>query len=399
MRKRSIWAAVIATAALTAAPALAAAPTAFAASSSTTAASASSSIVDQLVAGLPAAREAAEAGRVRLGLDDTPLRSRLLDVIDPTQYECPTDTPPVLAAITAGIQDWTMEQRLAATYVILFDIPMTEAVYLPTPGPYTFGAKGNFSKKATNTFANLRKFWDIKSNDIQLRPAHGRMLLTQARVTKVFTTLYGQAADVSANTAAFIAGQVNTAALKFGDHPAFTFNAYANSSEGVPTPGVGLVPDRVVLGDGVLDGFNLVGLGDVATQAILGHEFGHHVQFEDGLFETTLPAPEATRRTELMADAFSAYFLTHRRGENMNWKRVHQFTQVFSQIGDCGFSDPGHHGTPNQRMKSALWGYGVAETARRQGHILPSLTFATRFDLILPYLVAPDATPAPVNVS
>ncbi|MGC4940496.1 hypothetical protein [Kribbella sp. DT2] len=38
---------------------------------------------------------------------------------------------------------------------------------------------------------------------------------------------------------------------------------------------------------------------------------GHHIQYEDGLFDSTLPAPEATRRTELMADSFSAYFLTH----------------------------------------------------------------------------------------
>ena len=33
-------------------------------------------------------------------------------------------------------------------------------------------------------------------------------------------------------------------------------------------------------------------------------EFGHHVQFEDGLFNSPLTGAEATRRTELMADAF-----------------------------------------------------------------------------------------------
>jgi hypothetical protein len=159
---------------------------------------------------------------------------------------------------------------------------------------------------------------------------------------------------------------VNTAALKFGDHPIFTFNAYAHSSEGQEIPRLGIVPDKIVLGDGVLDGFNLVGLGDVTTQAILGHEFGHHVQYEDGLFQSDLPAPEATRRAELMADAFSAYFLTHVRGENMHWGRVQQFTQMFAQLGDCGFDAPSHHGTPNQRVRAALWGFQVADTARRQ---------------------------------
>jgi hypothetical protein len=216
------------------------------------------------------------------------------------------------------------------------------------------------------------------------------MLLDQARVTKVFTTVYHQPADLSANTAAFIAGQVGTAAMQFGDAPLFTFNAYANSSEGVPTPGIGLVPDRIVVGDGVLDGFALVGLSDVVTQAIIGHEFGHHIQYEDGLFRSTLPAPEATRRTELMADAFSAYFLTHRRGENMQWRLVQLFVQVFAQVGDCGFTSPSHHGTPNQRSRAALWGFGIAESARAQGLILPSRVFAARFETALPTLVAPD---------
>lgn len=51
-----------------------------------------------------------------------------------------------------------------------------------------------------------------------------------------------------------------------------------------------------------------------------------------------------------MADAMSASFLTHKRGAAMNRKRVEQFLEVFFQIGDCAFDNPGHHGTPNQRM-------------------------------------------------
>ncbi|WP_157630662.1 hypothetical protein [Kribbella catacumbae] len=392
MRKRTMWLAVAATATLLL-PTAVAVPALAAPAATATVATASSPqpIVEQLLAGLPAAREAAEATRTRLGLDDSPLRAAVLDVIDPTQHECPTAPPPVVDAISVGVADWTFEQRLAALYALLFDIPMTEATYLSTPGPYTFGATGAYSKKATEAFKTLKMFWDIKSEDIELVPAHGRMLLDQPRVTKVFTTLYGQPADLSANTAAFIATQLDTAATKYGDHPIFTFNAYANSLEGVPMPGVGLVPDRIVMGDGVQDGFGLVGLGDVTSQAIIGHEFGHHIQFEQGLFTSTLPAPEATRRTELMADAFSAYFLTHVRGENMKWQRVQHFTQMFAQIGDCGFSEPGHHGTPNQRTRAALWGFSLADTARVQGHILPSKPFAQRFEQVLPVLVAPDA--------
>lgn len=50
----------------------------------------------------------------------------------------------------------------------------------------------------------------------------------------------------------------------------------------------------------------------------------------------------------------------------MNWKRVQAFGQMFYQLGDCGFNAAGRHGTPNQRMRSALWAYGLADAARPQ---------------------------------
>lgn len=397
MRKRFLTAVVTTTAVLTgftAAPALAAAPPTPAAAPAF--AGLSSPIAVELAEKLPEMRKVAADVQARLGLHESPLRERILDAIDPTDYECSTATPPVVAAVTADFANLTPDQALASLYVLLFDLVMQDAVYFPQPaGKFTYGANGTYTKKATDTFSGLRTFWDIKSKDIQLVPAHGRMLLDTARVTRVFTTLYGQPADLSLNTANFIKSQVtSTPLLKNGDHPAYTFNAYAFSAEGQPVPGVGTVGDKIVMGDGVLDGFGLVGLGDVTTQAILAHEFGHHIQYEDGLFDSTLPAPEATRRTELMADSFSAYFLTHARGERMNWKRVQLFTAMFAQIGDCGFDAPGHHGTPNQRVKAALWGYGVAQAVWPRSLVLPSRVFAWLFEKELPRLVAPDASDA-----
>lgn len=403
MKKRFAWTATVAVLALTAGAALSPAQAAAEASGAgttagaagTSAASAAQDVspqqLEELVAQLPAMREFAAAARVRLGLEDSPLREAALQAIDPTQYECSSAVPPVVQAVTAGIESWTLEQRIVALYVQLFDIVMVDAVYLPQVGPSTFGAEGDFTLRTTHTYRDLRRFWDIRSDDIQLVPAHGKMLLDRSRVTRVFTLLYGLPEAVSATTADFIATVTNSAALRYGDHPIFTFNAYAYSGEGEEIPGVGAVPDKIVLGDGVLDGFASVGLGDVTPQAILAHEFGHHIQYEQGLFDSPLTGPEATRRTELMADAFGSYFLTHARGATMQWKRVQLFGQTFYQVGDCGFTANGHHGTPNQRLRTALWAYGVANDARPEGHILPSLTFAEKFEQGLPQLVAPDA--------
>jgi hypothetical protein len=215
------------------------------------------------------------------------------------------------------------------------------------------------------------------------------MLTDRARLTRVFTIGWGFPEPVSASLADQMATLMDTDKFQHGRHPGFTFNAFAIG--GLEVPGVGTVPPEIVMGDGVLAGMQAVGLGDVAPQAILAHEYGHHVQFQRDLFNSDLTGPEASRRTELMADAFAAYYLTHPRGATMQWKRVQQFVQVFGQLGDCGFAGDSHHGTPNQRLHSAEWGYGVANDAQKQGHVLPTLTFAAEFEQQLPILVAPDA--------
>lgn len=395
MRKRTICVAVTAIATLitgiVTAPAATAAP-----ATSTTAAATRLAIPDNLspeaqylLDRLPEARAQAEAVNAKLGIDDS-IQRALLNAIDPTQYECSNATPPVLAAILAPASTWTFEQVLAALHVLIYNMALVDAAYLPQTGPFTYGAHGEYTNAVTHTYRDLRNFWDIPSADIELVPAHGRAMLDPELNYRVFTKVYGLAAGPSRVSADFVAAQLNSAAMGYGDLPIFTFNAYA--APGEVLPGVGQTPKRIAFGDGVMQGFDLVGLGDVAPQAVLAHEFGHHIQFADNLMRTDLPAPEASRWAELSADSFSAYFLTHARGRAMQWKRVELFSQVFFQIGDCGYTAPEHHGTPNQRMRSALWAYGIANNARPQGHILPALAFFDLFKAQYPQLIAPDAT-------
>ena len=140
----------------------------------------------------------------------------------------------------------------------------------------------------------------------------------------------------------------------------------------------------MIFGDGIVDALNALGIGDVGPRVVLAHEFGHHIQFEDGLFDSPLTGPEATRRTELMADAFGTYFAVHAKGLSLNRKRVLNAEQTFFEVGDCSFTNNGHHGTPLQRMRAAAWGASVADAARPQSYILPSRTFAAMFDQKLP---------------
>jgi predicted metalloprotease len=148
------------------------------------------------------------------------------------------------------------------------------------------------------------------------------------------------------------------------------------------------------MGDGILHAYEDLGLGDVAPQAIYAHEFAHHIQFLNGYFDDEIVADgdpaEMTRYTELMADALSAYYLSHKRGATMNQRRVVQFLEVFFEIGDCSFSSPGHHGTPNQRMAAAQFGFAIADATQKKGKVLTAEEFHDLFVAFYPTLIAPD---------
>jgi hypothetical protein len=118
-------------------------------------------------------------------------------------------------------------------------------------------------------------------------------------------------------------------------------------------------------------------------------EFGHHIQFELGLFDSPLTGPEATRRTELMADSFAGYFGAHKRGMTLNAKRIVDALLTFYDSGDCQFTDPGHHGTPLQRHRAAMFGTDLAAASKPASSKLPAAEFADLFEDELPAIVAP----------
>ena len=157
---------------------------------------------------------------------------------------------------------------------------------------------------------------------------HGDVLLDADRIAKTLTAMVATG-ELDPMTPAEIQAEAATVADfmqtqgDFYDNPLWTLNAFAFSGEGETDPFIAALPDKLIMGDGIIDAYDAIGLGDVGIRVIMAHEFGHHVQFELGVFDTgpTDPA-EATRRTELMADAMAAYYGTHKKGLALNKKRV-----------------------------------------------------------------------------
>jgi len=299
--------------------------------------------------------------------------------INPDDYECgPTFIDDY---VNHSVENWTNNDFLFYSYFggIAFDYAY---VFDNTNGGQYYGSDSQFTNATNRTFKDLLRFWNIPT-DILLRDAHGIIYDDEAKV-KAILLLYGYPEDDATYAAGLIKTVFGSSTFMHYRHPLLTFNAFAAPAD----PYFGTVK-KIVMGDGIQEAYDDLGFGDVAPQAILAHEYGHHVQFaKDVEFEYT---PEGTRRTELMADALATYYLTHKLGATMNWKRVKQFLVVFYGIGDCAFNNPNHHGTPNQRMKASTYGYKLANDAKLKGKILTSEEFIVLFDAELPNIIAPDA--------
>ena len=331
-----------------------------------------------------------------LGVDPT-------EAINPDDYICPASTPIFDIYNDAFVQLIVEEFDI---FLFLYAdvwadlLPQYEAlIFLESDRKQEYGYDGEFTNAINRTNKDLRRFSDIPSDELQVVPMKGSMLYDTERVARAYMSpLVPPFGGLSEADAYFVAGLIQDALdaselLDGGDHPLFSFNAFAFSG----SAGLG-IPPKIIMGDAILNGYADLGFGDVAPQAILSHEWAHHIQYAYGWFNDEVPsldppadAAEETRYSELMADAWAAYYLTHSRGGTMNQKRVVQFLEVFYQIGDCAFSDPSHHGTPNQRMKAAEFGFDLADQAQKQGHIMSSEEFHAVFVANYLSFIQPDA--------
>ena len=135
------------------------------------------------------------------------------------------------------------------------------------------------------------------------------------------------------------------------------------------------------------------GLGDDGPDFIHSHEWGHHLQFdyhdasiEALLFNKKLSEGEATRRGEMMADAFGAYFLAHPDGGNFDKGKVRLLNDIAFAIGDCKIEKDAHHGTPPQRECAAAFGTKLALglVERQSSDLIHPERFRELFDSVLP---------------
>ncbi len=347
------------------------------------------------------------------------LEFEIAKAINPDDYVCDAETDFVV---------WADEQFAEVDLFSLFVMDVLGGFFWAgdakilidnDAGDEYIGVQGQYTEEQIKRHKDNRRFWDVPTDDILLMGMHGSQLRDSEKMLEYpsFPFIFqGVPDEVLPEVINWVQTTIEGGVADFGlffsfpnpspgplliqmpgipngyDSPLLTLNAFAFSTGGDEIPGVGEVPDRIVMGDGILEGLDAVGLGQNGPDFVHAHEFAHHVQFEIGAFDSDLPTqPERTRRTELMADGFGAYYSTHARGATMQAKRFAEVMNAAFVVGDCGSASGGHHGTPNQRDAAAAWGGEVASPDRAQGHIESAYTMPTLFDAELPALVAPDA--------
>ncbi|HET8601741.1 MAG TPA: hypothetical protein VFL99_15545 [Segeticoccus sp.] len=332
------------------------------------------------------------AKQKQYGLTGTTFYEQSQSLINPDDYQCQS----------TSLRDWLTAEMSDVDFINLLLLSLLGGDQIPTYDALlfgqqskanTFGIDGSYTNELNREMTNLKRFWDFDGSDIQLIPMHGKVYQDLDRITHVYEVLYGMDHATALSYAELVQDIVlSDPGMAGGENPYFTFNAFAFD----PTPEDAAefnLTKRIIVGDGILQGTRGIGLGDKAAPlGILAHEYGHQVQYAKNLFDSPFTGPEATRRIELMADAFGTYFVVHARGSSLNAQRTLDVQKSFYNVGDCSFGSNGHHGTPNQRLKSSQFAVNLIEDAPNQGHKLPALVFDARFEKALPSIVAPDAS-------
>ncbi|MFB9688823.1 M48 family metalloprotease [Amycolatopsis plumensis] len=241
--------------------------------------------------------------------------------------------------------------------------------------PQVFGTDGQYTPRATTTIDKLRGFWDIESWNIQLVAWKGTDLGSQAKMVQTFSL---GLAPAKVKTAAALATKVlyEVPAMQGGRNPLLTLNAFS-------APAGSLGGKRVALGDGLLDTVDVLGFDDVSVESVVGHEYGHQVDFA----HDNHPRNESA---EMGPDAYGGYFVAHAKGFAWNARTQQEVIYLDAAIGDCYHS----HGTPDQRKAAGAWGEKQATSQANPNRIIPSATMIEKFQKEYPKLMPPATAAA-----
>ncbi len=133
------------------------------------------------------------------------------------------------------------------------------------------------------------------------------------------------------------------------------YPVYTECGESIPNNAFYCSLDHTISYDAELFDYLLQEIGDFAVAAILGHEWGHALQGQLGLFGTMM-----TIDSELQADCLTGAYTAHVVEDGLaDPGDVEEGAYTFFVLGDpegTPHDDPNAHGSPDMRMNAFLTG-------------------------------------------
>src|SRR5215218_3192947 len=112
--------------------------------------------------------------------------------------------------------------------------------------------------------------------------------------------------------------------------------------------------------------------GDFAVAYIVAHEYGHQVQDELGLFEK-YGQQVPTMAFELQADCYAGTWAASAKQDNrLEEGDVQEAIDAALAVGDFDESNPGHHGTPEQRADAWNTGFEAGDPSSCNTYLDPA---------------------------
>lgn len=166
---------------------------------------------------------------------------------------------------------------------------------------------------------------------------------------------------------------LNLVSSDFGVRPGFLFESETVGTNARALPD-GLIPgtDATVLFGRNMIFQQLQSTGNTVNftiPAIVAHEFTHVVQFQRG-------SNLAVMGQELQADYMAGWWISKAALYPGGAQAISQNLLAFFRLGDYAFTDPDHHGTPQQRQAAILQGM-------RQGRSSFDEAFSISYELFL----------------
>jgi len=145
---------------------------------------------------------------------------------------------------------------------------------------------------------------------------------------------------------------------KFKVRPGFGYYDDLGSPNALALPQSRLVNSEgtVLFGKDMLSRHKNTTHGDMFIMGICAHEFAHIVQFFSGFYDRLSNGQSTKKLVELHADFLSGYYIGLRK---INYSRSELLSlgKAWEDLGDSSYTDPQHHGTPEQRLRAIEQGY------------------------------------------